>query len=280
MKDNRGQIVLITLLVLTIATTVVLSLMARTTTDTAITNQIEQSSRAFSAAEAGIEEALQSGVGSGGVKVLTGAEASYSVTVASIGGATGVFEFPQKTLQGSSETVWLVAHDANGALVEIPTYTSSYIDVCWSQETIVPALVATVLYKESSDGSYRTAKVASDPVAIRRTDNNFSPPTASTGGCSGVANTTYRERIQFSTLSASINPATDTLIALRIAPIYSDTKFAVDTGAQLLPLQGKKIDSIGTTTTGTNRKITVHQQYRSAPAIFDKLLYSQGSITK
>jgi Tfp pilus assembly protein PilX len=280
-KSTRqsGQVVLITLLVLTIATTVALSLVSRTTTDTTITNQIEESSRAFSAAEAGVEEALRSGVGSGGTQVLSGGEASYAVTVASIGGAAGVFQFPKKTLRGVTETLWLVNHNASGQLVETPTYTASTIGVCWSSETITPALIATVLYKESTDGSYRVAKAAFDPDATRAgTDNFTSSYTA--GGCGGTTGTAYRVTITFSGLDASINPAVDTLLALRLRPVYADAKLAIDAGVQVLPLQGNKIDSTGSTSGGTNRKIVVFQQYRSPSTIFDAAVYSQGSIVK
>lgn len=278
MGKSSGQIVLITLLVLTIATTVALSLIARTTTDTTITNNLEESSRAFSAAEAGIEEALLSGVGSGGTKVLTGSTATYNVTVATIGGAAGIFEFPQKTIIGETETLWLVNHDSSGALIESPMYTSSYIDVCWTAETTTPAIVATLLYKESSDGSYRVAKGAYDPDGTRRSGNSFSAPTAVTGGCGGTTGTTYRQRITFSSMSSSINPSADTLLALRLRTVYYDSKFAIDTGGQVLALQGKKIDSTGATG-GTNRKIVVYQQYRSAPTIFDSVMYG-NSIAK
>lgn len=276
---QAGQVVLITLLVLTIATTVALSLVSRTTTDTTITNQIEESSRAFSAAEAGIEEALKSGVGSGGTQVLSGGEASYNVTVASVGGAAGVFEFPKKKIKGVTETLWLVNHDASGLLVETPTYTASTIGVCWSLETTTPAVIVTLLYKESSDGSYRVAKAAFDPDATRAATNNFSS-SYTAGGCSGTLGNAYKATITFSALDASINPAVDTLLALRIRFAYNDANVAIDTGAQLLPLQGNKIDSTGSTSGGTNRKIVVYQQYRFPATIFDAALYSQGSIVK
>jgi hypothetical protein len=120
-RAQSGQVVLITLLVLTIATTVALSLIARTTTDTTITAQVEESSRAFSAAEAGIEEALKTASGTIGAKVLTSG-VLYNVTVNSIGGAVGVYEFSKKTLKGDTETLWLVAHDSNGVPIITQTY--------------------------------------------------------------------------------------------------------------------------------------------------------------
>lgn len=276
---QSGQVVLITLLVLTIATTVALSLMSRTTTDTTITNQIEESSRAFSAAEAGIEEALKTGEGSGGTQVLTGQEASYNVTVASIGGAASVFTFPRKVPKGTTETIWLVNHDSDGLLVETPTYTAASIDVCWSSEVTTPAVVASVLYKESSNSTYRVAKAAFDANSTRAQTNKFSSSYVA-GGCGGSSGTDYKSTITFSSLDATINPAVDTLLALRIRPVYSDSRIAIDPGVAILPVQGKQIDSIGTTATGTNRKIVVYQQYRAPATIFDAVLYSQGSIIK
>lgn len=277
---QAGQVLLITLLVLTVATTVALSLVSRTTTDTTITNQIEESSRAFSAAEAGIEEALKSGVGSGGPQVLTGAGASYDVTVTSIAGAAGVYAFPKKTTRGVTETLWLVNHNSNGALIETPTYTASSIGVCWSSETPVsPAIVATLLYKESSDNSYRVAKAGFDPDSARAANNKFSS-SYTAGGCGGTTGTAYKVTITFSGLAASINPAVDTLLALRLRPVYSDAKIAIDPGVRVLPVQGNVIHSTGTTATGTNRKIVVYQQHRAPAAIFDAAVYSQGSIIK
>lgn len=276
---QSGQVVLITLLVLTIATTVALSLVSRTTTDTTITNQIEESSRAFSAAEAGIEEALLSGEGSGGAQVLEGGQAQYDVTVAAIGGAAGIFEFPKKTIRGVTETLWLVDHEADGSLDETPLYTASTIGVCWSGETTVPAMLATLLYKESTDGSYRVAKAAFDPDATRAVTNNFSSA-YDPAGCGGTTDTAYKVTITFSSLDASINPAVDILLALRLKTVYADARIAIDTGAQPLPLQGNKIDSTGSTSGGTNRKIVVYQQYRSPATIFDAAVYSQGSVLK
>ena len=65
MQTARGQALVIILLVLAVASTVVLSLVSRTVTDVAITTKEKDSSRAFSAAEAGVEEALVGGPTSG-----------------------------------------------------------------------------------------------------------------------------------------------------------------------------------------------------------------------
>lgn len=273
-NHQSGQIALISLLVLTIATTVGLSLIARTTTDISVTRNIEESTRAFSAAEAGIEETLKSGIASSG-QIDPALGVSYTVTIANISGsATNPFVFPQKTVNETTETVWLVAHNADGTINESPTYTAGSIDVCWSSESTTPALVVSVLYKKFG-GSYSMAKIAFDPDGSRA--NNFSAPTQSTGGCGAATLTTYKSTITFS--DVGITPAVDTLIALRIRPVYSGTRIAI-TPAQDLPVQGNTIESVGKAGGDIHRKIVVYQQYRSAASIFDYAVYSEGSFSR
>lgn len=271
MKRESGQILLITLLVLTIATTVALSLIGRSTTDVAISTQLEESARAFSAAEAGIEEALRSGAG--GAQIFS-AGASYSVAITAIGGAPGMYVLPRKTPRGVTETVWLVAHDSNGAVVEIPTYTDSTIGICWSAEATIPAVVAAVLYKESTDGSYKIARAALDPDTTRASSNNFSSVSAAGTNC-GLSNY-YRQTLNLSTLG--ITPTADTVLAIRLRPEYADTSFVIDSGAVILPQQGNRIESVGATQGGVTRKVIVYQQYRAPTSIFDSVIYSQSSF--
>ncbi len=275
-QDQRGQTLLITLLVLTVATTIALSLIGRSTTDVAINTKLEESAQAFSAAEAGIEEALRTGLGTGGATVLS-PNASYNVSIAGVGGGVGVYVFSKKSSRGMTETLWLANHDGD-VIDESPAYTAPSVDVCWSSESIVPAIKIAILYKESSDASYRVLRGAYDPLASRRAQNKFSNVTASSGGCGSGSGTTYKQTITFASLNPSVSSASDTLIAARIQPLYSDTQIAVNAPAVALPLQGKRIESVGTTATGTTRKIVVHQQYRSAASIFDAAVYSQGSL--
>ena len=183
-KHQSGQIVLITLLVLAVATTVALSLIGRTTIDTSISSQIEESSRAFSAAEAGVEEALRSGVGTSGAQVLTPG-VTYNVSVSQVGGSAGVYPFSKKTLTGTTETVWFVNHNPDGSLNEVFTFTGENLDICWSYEQPVePAVAVTILYKDGDDGSYKVARDAFDSVASRANINNFKGvPSPPSGGC-------------------------------------------------------------------------------------------------
>ncbi|MBI5619739.1 pilus assembly PilX N-terminal domain-containing protein [Candidatus Gottesmanbacteria bacterium] len=267
-EGQSGQIVLVALLVLTIALTIALSVIGRTTTDVMITSDLEESARAFNAAEAGIEQTLKSGIG--GAAVLSSGS-SYTTTVSSVGGAVGVYEFPQKTLRDVTETLWLVSHNADGTIAETPTYTNASLDVCWGTDG-TPAIAASILYKQS--GNYRVARVAYDPDATRRATNNFSAPTAASGGCGNAS--MYQATLTFSDLG--ITPAADTIIMVRVRPLYSETQLATQ-ASQVLPLQGSKVESIGATGTGITRKVMVYRTFRAASSVFDNAVFSQGSFS-
>lgn len=273
---QSGQVVLITLLVLSIATTIALSLLGRTTTDLNITNQVEESSRAFSAAEAGIEEALKLGTSVGATGISGASDVTYTVNRADLGGSTTPYRLPRKTRKGETESVWFVPHDPTTGIPNIVrTYTSPDIDLCWSQESAVPAVVVAVLYQESTDSSFRVARGAYDP-SVR---GNFSLHTDTTG-CGSGTGTFYRRVIAFSSLSATLNAAVDTVIEMRIRPVYSDVQLAVRASSVNFPVQGNQFISTGSTTTGLTRKITVYQQYRSALGIFDYAVYSQNNFVQ
>lgn len=272
-KGNSGQMLLIMLLILTVATTIALSLIGRATVDLSMSNQLEESTRAFNAAEAGIEKALQSGAGTGGAVTLSEG-ITYDVSVSTIGGASGVYQVAHETPARTTETIWLVNHFDDGTLDETPVYTDPTIAICWEQNSNPAALVITVLYKEGTDGTYKNAKVAFDPLA--RDSNQFDATGITTNGCGLSYNV---KTLNFTSLGISPSGASaDTLLALRVRPEYTDTTIAVDSGALTIPKQGNLIDSTGTTGTGVSRRVMVYQQYHAPLDIFDHVIYSQSSF--
>ncbi len=279
--SESGQVLLITLLVLTIATVIGLSLVSRTATDTSLTRQVEESARAFNAAEAGIESALKTG-SSGTQTIAPGL--TFSTAVASVGG-TQAYEYPRAVPKGTTATIWLVNHALDGTTLETPTYTQPSINLCWgaASGSVAPAVVVSILYKESSDGSYRILKRASDVNATRGTTNQFGNNGVA-GACPSLASapTQYYLTITFNAGAATVDPSVDTLLAFRVRPVYADAKLAVSSPAssQLIPFQGKRIESLGTTQSGLNRKVVVYQDYRAAGSIFDYVLYSQGAASQ
>lgn len=271
-QKESGQALLITILVLTIATTVALSLIGRGTVDQTISTQIEESNRAFNAAEAGIEESLQSGAGSGGQKILSPG-VNYQVTRADIAASTGTYVLPQKSTVGITETVWLSAHTTTGDIDYTPNswYSGNTINVCWSMEAPGnrPALVIAILYQDA--GGVYVKRVAVDRDSATH-NNQFQADDGISNGC-GLTNY-FQKTISLTTMGIDVSKQR---LALRIRPEYADTQIAIQTQSGIaLPKQGNRFESTGTTDSGVSRKVVVNQLYRAPSSIFDYVLYDQS----
>lgn len=287
--SQRGEIILIILLVMAVGLTVGLSVAGRSVTDVKLSNQVEESSRAFSAAESGIEEVLRQGiVAATGHYTNQVANAKYDVNVSQLGGSASQFAFPNNISMGDSQTIWLVPYTATGPDVTTPGYTAQTIYVCWKNANPSPkaAIEIAVFYKAAADGTYKISRAAYDPDNNRVTSQNngfnngdVSPGTACTDGS---ANYDYQVHLTFKDMSAPFpDPATDTLVALRLRPVYADAKIAVvpQSGVNI-PAQGKDIVSVGQTNSGVTRKWNVVQTFAAPQDIFDYAVWSNSQITK
>src|SRR3990167_1792944 len=98
LKSQSGQILIIFLLILVIGLAIILSIASRAITDLRVSTTSEESSRAYFAAEAGVEEALKR-ISTEGVAVTGGSidlgqsEVNYSVDTVSLG-VDQAFVFP------------------------------------------------------------------------------------------------------------------------------------------------------------------------------------------
>lgn len=287
--SQKGQILVVVLLVMLVGLTVGLSAINRTVQDTAISIKVEESTQAFAAAETGVELALAGTLTTYGapVELSPGSGIFYTVTSTPIGG--GVNEvYPKPAVVVAPDdvmTIWLVNHDANNQPIEQPTYKENNLDICWATNPAAggtAAVVPTLFYKRGTN--YRIAQAAYDPDDTRANSNKFSKLTSSEkqgGFCGGGYN--YRKTIDFRNFGVNnpnINPSTDTLIALRIHPVYSGASVAVQPPlGKSLPVQRFDIVSEGTFGT-TVREIKVFKIVPTLPAFFDFVLFSKSSITK
>lgn len=286
---SEGQALIIILLVLAVASTIVLSLISRTTTDIAITTKEKEASRAFSAAEAGVEEALVGGPSSG---TLPGGE-TYQVQVGAVAEGATDFPIPQKLLAGETLPVWFVSHADDGTLTcsGKPCFAGSTIKLCWGDEgtdpnsSTAPALEVAVLYA-ATPGNYGTIRVARtpyDPNSARRSSNNFSAP--DTGSCtiSGV-NYAFGKNVNFSDLGipSSVYNTANGLQTARLRLFYNtDSSHSVGVNVgNPLPAQGTRIESTGLAEQST-RKVEVFELYPDLPPIFDFAVFGgSGDLTK
>ena len=266
-KSESGQALLIVLLVMAVGLTMGLSVISRSTTDIRISRQEKESARAFSAAEAGIEQALLSSAGvSGNIGGI-----DYSVTPETQGGGTE-FDFGGgKFAAGDTQTVWLIEHTGSGELGGDSFPVGGQITVCWGEDTADKmAIEASVIYKTTT-GEFRVTRGAYDADYGR--GNGFDPADNTGGGNCG--NLAFAENI-------NIIPASGTLYALRLRLLYNDDfePLAVS-GSADFPSQGKCYVSTATVQeSGITRKVRQCQSHKVPPAIFDYVLFSEGSLTK
>ncbi|MBI2007488.1 MAG: hypothetical protein HYS83_02210 [Candidatus Blackburnbacteria bacterium] len=125
---QRGQALLIILLVMAVVLTIALSVASRSITDITVSQKEEESARAFSAAEAGVEQAIIGNTTAGSLD--SGAE--YAIETGRIEG--NEFIFPSLLSAGEVAPVWFVAHDADGNQTcgsSYPCFTGSSLTVCW-----------------------------------------------------------------------------------------------------------------------------------------------------
>jgi hypothetical protein len=295
-EHERGQALLIIVLVLAVSLILVLSISTRTTTDITQTTYDENALRAFSAAEAGVEDALLKNSGTGGSAVTVDSNANVSYTTdfsTPSGGQT--FSHPEPALSGQSRTFWLVSHNpTTGALTctSAACVKPAQIEVCWGSGTPnpIPAVEVSVYYDTSllsiaTPNNYagvKTIRYTADPSGARRSSNNFS---SDSGACSFASGTyTYSTgQINMSTpLSCTNNFGC--LLMVKVRMLYNTTTaqpigLRIYNGSGDLPAQGVQISSTGTAGDST-RRVSVFRGFAEPQSVFDAGVFSFNDLTK
>lgn len=286
---QKGQALLVALLIMTVGLTVALAVIARSVTSIKISTQEESSQKAFEAAEAGLETFLLNPSQVTPYSLSLPGGANFTVISTSQGG--NFFPFPDIVNQDETQTLWLVAHNSDTTLcapsgcTSPPSgvtgdgrYISPSLDICWTGVGGTPAMEIIIIYQNlGGSQSYGLARGAYDPDPGSRPGppNNFDMPETAGGYCGGGFQ--YRQTIEFSSFFATANRR---VVALRLRPIYNDSQIAAQ-GSTNLPPQGDAVESTGTAGSPTNvRKLTVTRAYPSWPPIFDYVLFSGQNLVK
>lgn len=268
-KYQRGQILIVTVFVLVVALTVGLSVVTRSITTIRTSAEEDNSQKAFSAAEAGIERALTSNAGTTLTGNLAGDNSSYSVQTSLLTGDEILANNGNFILKDDPVDIWLSDYSTDPTrsyLNPWPAAGSRVLSIYWvapsnsdpngdcstnNAENFGPS----ALDISAITGSKATPKIAHfafDPCSSRAAVNKFSSvlPGATVAGTRFL----YRADITFN----SADPG----LLIRILPLYSGTHIAIKgTG---LPSQGTIISSVGTND-GASRKIVSYQGYPKAP---------------
>lgn len=303
-KNNSGQALLIVLLAMATITTVVLSIVSRSVSEVEITNREEDSLRAFTAAEAGIEETIadtavgttvnediQTPVISGGSEVTL---SSYEAEVTGFPENGDEYAYPFEMLSSDSATVWFKTKQGNMILpcdpTSSPCYEKNTIKICWADRGTeindsTPAIEVTFYYERTSGQESHIATTAYDPNSDRRSSNNFDPPDAPDGVCS-ISGTDYeyQKLIDYQEIfppSSPGAPLPGNVTMMKVRFLYNDVphSFGVSGAGTNLPSQGKKVSSQGVSGNSA-RRIEAFVLNASSPSIFDSSIYSGSSIVK
>lgn len=259
-KYERGQILLIVVLVMTVALTVGLSIASRTITEIRTGTEQDTSQRAFSAAEAGIEKALQEATGSSG---SFDNAATYETTIQTIAGMELLLNNGAHILKDDASDLSLSTYPGytNPWTGTIMIYWGSEADVCSTNPAANTMAALEILLITGDKSNPVLTHYPVDPcsslnnVSSPRTDfNNFEE--IGTGG----------RTIQGKELAFSKTISVTNGLLMRIIPLYSSTIIGVR-GSVALPAQGKLITSIGTSD-NTQRKIVGIQENPKLPLSF------------
>lgn len=284
MKNQRGQIILVLILVMTVTLAIGLSIVQKSLTDVSTASKVEQSSRAFSAAEAGVEQTLTRGVNCTGSGCRSFAENNSSIkeivdsglipNTPSVGTRQVALEFPPLAKEDIVQ-VWLA--DLNSpSNPPADFYKQTTLDIYWGNSATDRAAIEVTLVS-FENGSYKSTKWYLDQI---QRNNGFTQVT-SCGGYS-VGNNTYQCRETLTGLPTS------GAMLLRARLLYNTTSqpFAVWVPAAStcgspcsLPPQARSITSTGIAGE-TQRSVNVFQLDKVVPSYFDYAIFSAGEISK
>ncbi len=288
-KKESGQVILVLLLIMTVVLAVGLSVVQRSLTDVSNSTKVEESSRAFSAAEAGLERSV-----SGGSNTISTSDlnnlSSANVTGTNDPPPNTAFEI-QNVKQEDPANVWL--SDITSA--SFPTgsyYGGSSLSVYWGEFDTTPSgqepaiEISIISY---SGGNYQIQKYFYDKLGATRTPQNYfknpstapaeldcPPPSISTDLTPSPQTKRY-------ICKATISPVPSVPVLLRARLVYTggrDHSVAVAPAAGFsLPNQGTLYISTGFAG-NTQRTIQLRKQPKVPPFFFDYVLFALGNITK
>jgi len=249
-RKNSGQVALIVLLLMIVILTIGLSLASRSITDIKISQDEKESLRAFSAAEAGVEKALNDLPAYVGTTTEEIGGIETDITVAPVGdGAIRPVE------QGESTSILLTGSVSN-------SLTIYWIDKSKPDEMDTKASLEITVFDE--DGGFDT--YAYNPEAsMPSRDNGFLGVGADGGDF-------YRQ------VNVNINRMMDPLdVVVRIKALYDKTTIKVNSSSVDLAVQQYNITSSALAEGSKTGSLIVDRTIAVLPSIFDYILFSGNS---
>ncbi|MBI2327018.1 hypothetical protein HYU92_01755 [Candidatus Curtissbacteria bacterium] len=272
LKERSGQVLILVLLVVVVALAVGLSVASRNITNLRTSTQTEQSQRAFTAAEGGVEDVLQRlATIANTTEVKTGG--TYSETFP-VGGLQATVSIKSQTAYSRTIELGEVGQiNLDGA-----TNTTN-IQIEWakngdSSETAQPASIMLTLVRDAGGGNYaQTRYGVTGGTFAGRDESGFDAP-----GSAPMTSCTSSEYAKCTQIPWEAGAK-----LLRIRPLWvkATVKVSCIGASCIFPVQLYDISSVATTDLGVTRKVQVlRSALAELPAFFDYALYSEGDIIK
>jgi Tfp pilus assembly protein PilX len=279
---QRGQVLLLVILVMVVSLTVGLSAVSNSITNLRNATEEENSQRALQAAEAGIQRVLSNNSSiSSPVPFSTNGSQITSAVAAPLGGQAFLVDGGQ-AVPTSGEQVWLVNHAANG----LPDYSSNWsgtMTIAWGTGTndcgvninSTPAMELIVFTDPGGVGASdaQTTTYVYDECHSSLRDNYLDPP----GGSTTILGQLFHYRT-----SITVNHG----LAMLVVPNWAPTLVGIKvTAGPDVPNQGTQITSVGSacnsvsadcnTQNRTQRKLSYFQGYDSLAPELRQYVYFQ-----
>ena len=280
---ETGQVILVLILVMTVALAIGLSVVQKSLVDVSTSSRIEQSSRAFSAAEAAIEKTLQTGTADPDPLVLqnlseaTITDSGLLPKTAALGTTQAPLEVaPPGAPLSKDEVAQVHLADLNSSSTPPANfYTQNSLDVYWgNSSTDRAAITLTLVYWNSTSSAFQSRKWYLDHSTSRNPPNGFeSVP------CNETTLAGYQCYKKLDSLPANLM-----LLRARLLYNIASQPFAVQAVgtcglACSLPPQIRILTSTGVSGP-TQRRIQLMQQLKVIPSFFDYAIFSAGDISK
>ena len=275
---KSGQILILVLLIVVVSLAVGLSVASRNLTNLRISTQTQESQRAFSAAEGGVEDVLsrlQTLAQTQQAALTSGSGYNDTFYVGDLSATVKVFG------RNVYETTVPLGEVAQVTLVVNPgppvSYYTGNLTIEWQVTPDAPIELTFVCDSISLSNNCTVNSVAGvDHGDYAQNRFAYQAP-GSLGGQQGFQNCTQIASI----CSVTINvPSAAKPIILRIKPFHNAVNLKVY-GTPSLPTQIYEINSVAKTSLGIKRRVQVTRTALPAlPAVFDYVLYSEGDIVK
>lgn len=258
--NEKGQALLIVVLVMVVALTVGLSIASKTITNLRSSTEEANSQKALAAAEAGIEQAIKTNAIANGTFVDT--NTSYSTSVTAVSGTSFLVNGGNPVVQDNGADLWLSDYSSDPTKLYTTNLYTGTLTIKWGTSSADPCANAAIEVVIISGASRQTAtskRYVYDPCAGRAGSNHFTQ---------AVVLTSPNDKV----LDKKFYYQTDTPIPVvsgfigRIIPLYFNSPVGI-VGSAPLPSQGSTITSTGTSGT-TSRKVNVFQGYPEIPSEF------------